>query len=67
MLERMIGMWILETVNLALSDSGLNLHRGIQGGKKHRKSGDSACPSPGWKQESIVQERRNNESFNVFQ
>ena len=43
MLERMTGMWILVTVNLALGDSGLNLHSGIQGGKKHRKSDDRVC------------------------
>lgn len=57
MLERMIGMWILAIVNLALGDSGLNLHSGIKGGKKHRKSDDSACPSPEQKKEFIVQER----------
>lgn len=67
MLERMTGMWILETVNLALDDSGLNLHSGIQGGRKHTKSDVRACPSLGWKQESIVQESKNNEYFNAFQ
>lgn len=45
MLERITGMWILAVVNLALGDSGLNLYSGIKGGKKHRMSDDSACPS----------------------